>query len=250
MPPPDVTSPPATSPVVTLFAANPSAITEGQTAKLSWDISGATSVSIDQGIGDVALYGTREVSPAANTTYTITANNAIGSVTASTTVTVTPTVPPVISGFTASPNSIKAGQSATLQWNITKASSVAIDQGIGTVSASGTQTVSPTATTIYTLTANNSIGSVTASATITVTGVVASPPVINYFTASPTTVDAGQPSVLNWNVTGATSVSIPGLGTVPLAASPIVLPEATTTYTLTATNSAGSVTATATVTVR
>jgi hypothetical protein len=246
---PAVTSPPATSPVVTSFKANPSAITEGQTAMLSWDISGATSVSIDQGIGDIALYGTREVSPAVNTTYTITASNVADSVTASATITVAPTVPPVISDFTASPNSIKAGQSATLQWNITRASSAAIDQGIGNVSASGTQTVSPTATTTYTLTANNDIGSVTATATITVTGVVVRAPVINHFTASPATVDLGQPSVLSWDISGATSISISGLGVFPLVASPIVYPSVTTTYTLTATNSAGSVTASTMVTV-
>jgi hypothetical protein len=45
---------------------------------------------------------------------------------------------------------------------------VSIDQGIGSVSASGSQTVSPTSTTTYTLTATNAGGTVTASCTVTI----------------------------------------------------------------------------------
>lgn len=70
--------------------------------------------------------------------------------------------------FSASPASISAGQSATLSWTTTSASSVTIDQGVGTVAASGTRTVSPASTTTYKLTATNSVGSVTANAVVTV----------------------------------------------------------------------------------
>jgi len=45
---------------------------------------------------------------------------------------------------------------------------VTIDQGIGVVAASGTRSVSPTTTTIYTVTASNVSGTVTASTTLTV----------------------------------------------------------------------------------
>jgi len=37
---------------------------------LSWSVSNATSASIDQGIGSVALSGTTSVSPDETTTYT------------------------------------------------------------------------------------------------------------------------------------------------------------------------------------
>jgi hypothetical protein len=70
--------------------------------------------------------------------------------------------------FSASPASISAGQSATLSWTTTNASSVTIDQGIGTVAASGTRTVSPVSTTTFKVTATNSVGSVSANATVTV----------------------------------------------------------------------------------
>jgi len=51
---------------------------------------------------------------------------------------------------------------------VTNATSVSIDQGIGSVAASGTRTVAPAATTTYTLTATNAGGSSTAKTTVTV----------------------------------------------------------------------------------
>jgi hypothetical protein len=52
---------------------------------LHWSVSGATTVTIDHGIGDVTAtpYSTVTVSPTAPTRYTLTATNASGSVTAS-----------------------------------------------------------------------------------------------------------------------------------------------------------------------
>jgi micrococcal nuclease len=76
--------------------------------------------------------------------------------------------PPVINDFSANPAQISAGESATLLWNVTKATSVNIDQGIGNVPASGTKEVSPTKTIAYTLTATNSAGPVTKAVVITV----------------------------------------------------------------------------------
>jgi hypothetical protein len=62
--------------------------------------------------------------------------------------------PPVATSFTASPPFIEPGQSVTLSWETTNATSVSISPGIGTVpAAAGSVTVSPTETTTYTLTA-------------------------------------------------------------------------------------------------
>jgi hypothetical protein len=71
--------------------------------------------------------------------------------------------------FSASPATIASGASSTLTWIATNAMTVTIDNGIGTVAASGSRSVAPTATTTYTLTATNSAGSTTATATVTVT---------------------------------------------------------------------------------
>jgi hypothetical protein len=56
-----------------------------------------------------------------------------------------------------------------LTWNVTGATSLTIDQGVGTLSGGqGSVTVSPTATTVYTITATNAVGATTAKTTVTV----------------------------------------------------------------------------------
>ena len=73
------------------FGVDKATINQGQTANLSWTVLGATTVSIDHGIGTVALTGTRTVAPTTNTTYTLTAINGTATQTATVTVTVNPT---------------------------------------------------------------------------------------------------------------------------------------------------------------
>ncbi len=74
-----------------------------------------------------------------------------------------------------SPTMIRKGQlvpttvaSATLTWSTSNATTVSIDQGIGTVNASGTRTVSPTSTTTYTLTATGAGGTTVRTVTVNV----------------------------------------------------------------------------------
>jgi hypothetical protein len=75
-------------------------------------------------------------------------------------------------------------------------------------------------------------------------------PVINAFTASSSTVSAGTPVTLQWNVTGASYFDVtPQVGAIR-GTSVIVAPTQTTTYTLNATNEFGRTTATVTVTVQ
>jgi uncharacterized cupredoxin-like copper-binding protein len=238
-------------PSISSFTANPSTINAGGSSNLQWNITDATSVSINQGIGSVSLSGTRIVNPAVSTTYTITASNSAGSVTSLIAVTVSGTgTIPVINSFTGSPLTIASGNQSTLSWNIAGATSAFINADVGTVNAtSGTHQVSPNANTTYTLTATNATGSSTAQVTVTV-GIV-DQPVINSFTANPITINAGQSSTLTWAITGATSAFINvDVGTVNATSGTyVVTPAATITYTLTATNSVGSVTATTTITV-
>jgi len=71
--------------------------------------------------------------------------------------------------LTAEPSRIEAGQTANLSWTTTNANDVSINNGIGTVAASGRQAITPMETTTYTLTANGPNGSVRATATVTIT---------------------------------------------------------------------------------
>jgi peptidoglycan-associated lipoprotein len=77
--------------------------------------------------------------------------------------------------LTASPDTIDKGQSSTLTWQTSNATDVGID-GIGAVQPSGTQQVSPAATTTYTLTAKGTGGTQTATATVTVNAPPPPPP--------------------------------------------------------------------------
>ncbi len=77
------------------------------------------------------------------------------------------TPPPVVSSFTATPALFDSGETITLSWNVTGSTSVSIDQGIGSVAASGSLVLSPEDTTTYTLTALNGALPATASATVT-----------------------------------------------------------------------------------
>lgn len=83
---------PSAKPTINSFTANPATITAGQRTKLSWNVSGAATVDIQPGIGSVGASESLELSPAANTTYKLTATNEAGSTTNAVTVTVTPVV--------------------------------------------------------------------------------------------------------------------------------------------------------------
>jgi hypothetical protein len=162
-------------PVIGTFSSSPSTINPGGTQTLMWNVTGANSVSIDNGIGQVDVVGSRVISPASSTTYTLTATNSAGTITSSAVTTVnsvapsTDRTPPVIAEFSSNLNS---DGSSTLVWNVTGADTVSIDQYIGIVSASGTKLVSPNSSTVYTLSADyaignwaNEIGTVTKSVT-------------------------------------------------------------------------------------
>jgi hypothetical protein len=150
---------------VSSCSANPTSISAGQSSSLSWTSLNADTVSIDPGVGSVVKSGSVSVSPSQTTTYIVTATG--GGASASCSVTVTVGALPVIASFTATPASITAGQSSTLQWSVQNSTSVSISS-VGTVAASGTSNVTPAATTVYTLTATNAAGSTTKTATVTV----------------------------------------------------------------------------------
>jgi hypothetical protein len=66
-------------------------------AELSWQVTNATSISIDQGVGTVANSGQSSVSPGTTTTFVLTASNDAGSIQASVTVGVDEAIiPPII----------------------------------------------------------------------------------------------------------------------------------------------------------
>jgi hypothetical protein len=162
-----------------------------------------------------------------------------------------PSGPPVIGSFTCTPTNLTTGAGpVTLTWRIAGALSASIAPGVGAVNASnGSTTVQVSAATTFTLTATGLSGTTTAMCSVS----VEQKPVINSFIATPDNLPYGGGFVvLSWNVTGAASLSIDqGVGPVTpvTVGSKTVLVSVTTTFTLTAMDSAGNVMATATVNV-
>jgi len=235
---------------ITLFSATPAAIQPGQSSTLTWSVQNSTSVSISPTVGNVAASGSTSVSPTATTTYTLTASGPGGTITATVTVQVGTPPPgnPQIIRFEANPVSIAPGQSSTLSWTTSGATTVTISPNVGSVALNGSVQVTPAQTTTYTLTATNGTS---VSAPVTVIVAPANIPQILTFVANPQTIDAGQSSQLCWQVSGATNIQIdPGVGT-NLNANDCatVKPSVTTTYTLTATNATGTIKANVTVNV-
>ncbi len=156
-----VTVSPPPPPTVNI-GANPAIIETGQSSILTWSSTNATNATIDNGIGIVPVNGSITSHPSQTTTYTITVTGLGGTATASTIVTVVnPNVPKAT--ISANPALVEAGQSSTLTWNSTNATSASIDNGIGTVPVNGTIAISPSQTTTYTITTVGLFGTATAS---------------------------------------------------------------------------------------
>ena len=226
---------------VVVNGGSPSAFT------LAWQTNSvATSVTIAPDLGAVANSGSQViVSPTQTTTYTITAT--AGADVATRTLTVYVDSPPVITGFAANPTNVAVGSNVTLSWATVGAASLMLQPGNIDVTGTFSRVVNPAASTTYTLFATNSFGTVQQSVNV----VAGSPPVINSFVVADPSPLYGAETSLNWNVTGANSISInQGIGAISgVTGSVSIAPLQTTTYTLTATNIYGATTATATLNV-
>ncbi len=229
-----------TYPKIDRFTANPELIKKGEKTILDWMTSNAKEVEII-GIGKVPLSGAESVSPSETTTYTLIAESEQGkAVKGKVTVEVKiPLSPPEISYFRVSPPSIKKGDSSTLSWETLNAKEVEIG-GIGKLSLSGTETVSPTETTTYTLIAENEEGKAVKGTVTVEVNAPLPPPGVSYFRASPTRVKKGDSSTLSWETSNAKEVEIVGIGRVSLSGDEKVSPAETTTYTIIAKNERGA----------
>ena len=162
-------------------------------------------------------------------------------------------VAPVKATVTNSTANINCGQSTNLEWTTTDAVDVSYDQSIGKVASSGSQAVSPRATTTYTLTAAGPGGVVTGTETVNVNTTVvatlnAAPAELHYRKIGDKVItdDSGT---LTWTTSNADSAEITPIGKVDLNGSQTVKADPTKTdigavdesksYTLTATNVCG-----------
>jgi hypothetical protein len=227
---------------------------QGSNSTLQWGIANASQVLLNG--NPVAASGNMTVSPPpGSNTYRLTAlsHNGTCSFDQFVTVNVTACPAPSITSFSASPSTVTSGgnQMVRLSWNVNDGSGTGTNvtiNGVGTFGPSGFVDISqPQSTTTYFLTARNGCGN-QATAQTTVTAISCASPIINSFSANPSSVFIGGNRTvrLSWSVgdpsgTGIT-ITIAGVGTFgnPNGFVDIAQPQSTTTYTLTASAGCGS----------
>jgi OmpA family/PEGA domain len=158
----------------------------------------------------------------------------------------------VTGNFSLAPASINCGQSSTLTWQTAETMDATIS-GIGTVPTSGSQSVTPHATTTYDFSAAGPGGIVKGSGTVNVNTKVdaslsADPAELHYRKIGDKVIRQ-ESSTLNWSTTNADSVNLDPIGKVDPSGSQTVKGEPkktdigavdeSTTYTLNATNVCG-----------
>ena len=252
------------APIISSFSASPSAITSGGSSALSWSTSNATSISITPGsFISTAAAGSVTISPTSTTSYTLTATNSLGTSTTQMIVLVTPAAtigaPTTPANLTAT--AVSSSQ-INLSWSPSTDTLPSFGYAIlrnGTLVKTTTQTtfvdsgLTPATSYTYNIVAYDSTGAdskPSLPATATTLAIVPSS-TISSFTASPAIVAPAGAAVLSWNIANASAITIsPGsYSTSAATGSLTVNPTATTTYTITATNSTGAVTSQTTVTV-
>ncbi len=245
-------APAAEAPAIEAFSASPQTSTAGSSVTLAWSVTGAETLRLRPGDLDVSGRSSIAVAPTATTTYTLIAENDSGTTARATEVVVEPVPLPAIERLTASPGTVTAGSASTLSWTVTGADAVRLEPLGVAVAASSSRSVTPATTTSYQLIASNEAGAVSRAVTVTVEDEPPPPPlpVIDVLTVSPGTIIAGSSATLSWSVRGADELRLDPPGEVVTGASSfVVTPTGTTTYQLTASNEAGAVTRSVTVTV-
>ena len=257
-----------TPPIVTVdMSVSPQTITAGQSAVLSWTSTNASSCTAsgswsgtEPTSGSAVSTGT--LSSAGLYSYTLACTGPAGSASSTATVTVNPAAA-AVTNFAANPTTIATGQSTSLSWATTDATSCTAGGGTGSDGWTGSEptsssglSVGPFATAgnyTYSLTCAGPGGTSTpSSVTVTVTsGGVLPLPTITAFVAVPTTIQAGQSTTFTWAAINATSCTATGgsgndqwSGSEPIASVASVIGPLNTagtyTYTLTCTGPGGN----------
>lgn len=164
--------------------ATPNTIASGGTSSLTATVSGTGSFNPGVNWSITSGGGSLSGNTGASVTYTapaVTSNTAAqirataaGDPNIFKTVQITvqgssPPGAPVIVSFTATPSSLPAGGgNTTLAWNVTGATSLSINQGVGDVTGQTSKAVNVTTTKTFILTATNNSGSRTATVDVMV----------------------------------------------------------------------------------
>ncbi len=212
------------APVSVTLSADKTSVVLGESVTLTWLSMGATSCTSSGFATGGLLSGNTDVTPTANTTYSITCTGPGGTSSATstpaTTVTATSSVvitiaPPTVT-LTASKNVIDVGETVTLTWvseNATSCTSSGFTTG-GLLS--GNTDVTPSSRTTYSITCTGPGGSstsTTAPSTVTDSVVVTIISSSVSFSALPNRVAKNGIVTVTWNIANVNSCTVTKNGT-------------------------------------
>ena len=167
-----VDPPPVQVPEVCNFEPSSSAVLPGEPVVLRWQCNGASKVRLEP--GGLELDGQSEVTvtPLESTKYTLSVYNALGGASKSVEVKVLATpvkgAPAATCSFDADKKFCYPGDAVNLHWDCAGESKVRLYPGGLELDGKGSVTVTPKATTVYTLSVSNAAGGSSRSLEITV----------------------------------------------------------------------------------
>ncbi len=228
----------STAPSISSFTLTPSTNTTGHSSTLAWTATGASGLTlgIDNGIGDVTALGgsIAVITPAASTTYVLSATDANGATTSS--VTLNAIAVPVASSLTAAVNPVERGSSTTILPIFTTNGSATINNIAGPVlSGVAYPTGNLSSSTTFTLTATNTVGTAVTRTLLVnvmpvVVGSISGPADVSIGSSSAqftTAVTGAVDKTVTWSTSGG-AITSAGLLTAPAAAADIIITATST----------------------
>lgn len=240
---------PPLPPALTL-SATPATIIGGQATMLVWSSTHAESCSASWTAGNVDLSGTFSVRPVSSTTYSMICSGLGGATSKAVSVSVQPPDGPLVQ-VSAAPATINPGESASVVWHSTGATSCTALWSGSTLPVNGSEIVQPKVTTAYSVACAGPGGSMTGQASVTV--LPPTPPARPTVSVSalPASITSGQSTTVTWaSISTSTCVGSWIGGNIPLNGSQSFQPTSGTTYTVTCTGPGGSIASSASVAVQ
>lgn len=227
------------TPLIT-FNSDKVKIGEGQSVKLSWDVSNAEDAILNNNIGSVSLNSSIDVTPIDDTTYTLKAIGYNKEKEANKSIAIDVVKNSNIGSFTVNKNKFTTGESATFNWSVNDSENLVLSP-YGTVSKTATSQVVPLNSLgdfDYTLT-TTSFNNSQKSSTLKVS--VYGQPAISSYTVNDlktVNVETGDNLVFKWNQSNAETIKLDN-AIVTGNTTTLVAPASTKNYVLEIQNPAG-----------
>lgn len=222
-------------PTINAFNVSKKIVNKIEDIVLSWDVTGAERVFINQQIGDVSSLNSVNYKVTRDVVLTLFAESYFGVLAQQSISIQTSKIPPTIKNFQASKHIVNDNKPIELKWDVDNAVSIIIDNGVGDVSNTNRKSVVILNDTTLTLKAVSCFGAIsTRSIKVQISK---TPPKVISFRAQAPLLAEGLSTHLDWNVEGAFSVEIDnGIGKVGASGKVSISPTTDTTYTLVAKN--------------